>query len=182
MRLDYPIHERTLDNGLRVVVSPDHTVPTVAVNLWVDVGSRHESRGRTGFAHLFEHLMFQGSRNVASGEHFSALLAVGARLNATTWFDRTNYFETVPTGALDLALWLEADRHGHLLDAVNQANLDNQRDVVKEEKRQRYDNPPYGQELPDLYAAFSGGKPLAAEHVTGIFTRIQRYVDEAHRR
>ena len=162
MRLDYPIHERTLDNGLRVVVSPDHTVPTVAVNLWVDVGSRHESRGRTGFAHLFEHLMFQGSRNVASGEHFSALLAVGARLNATTWFDRTNYFETVPTGALDLALWLEADRHGHLLDAVNQANLDNQRDVVKEEKRQRYDNPPYGQELPDLYAAlFPEGHPYA---------------------
>ena len=162
MRLDYPIHERTLDNGLRVVVSPDHTVPTVAVNLWVDVGSRHESRGRTGFAHLFEHLMFQGSRNVASGEHFSALLAVGGRLNATTWFDRTNYFETVPTGALDLALWLEADRHGHLLDAVNQANLDNQRDVVKEEKRQRYDNPPYGQELPDLYAAlFPEGHPYA---------------------
>ena len=88
--------------------------------------------------------MFQGSRNVASGEHFTRLMAEGGRLNATTWFDRTNYFETVPKGAYELALWMEADRHGHLLDAVNQENLDNQRDVVKEEKRQRYDNVPYG--------------------------------------
>jgi predicted Zn-dependent peptidase len=148
----YPIAERTLPNGLRVVVSEDHTVPTVTVNLWVGVGSRHEPAGRTGFAHLFEHLMFQGSRNVKSGEHFSALMAEGGRLNATTWFDRTNYFETVPKGALELALWLEADRHGHLLDAVNQENLDNQRDVVKEEKRQRYDNVPYGNALVDVYA------------------------------
>jgi predicted Zn-dependent peptidase len=148
----YPIVDRTLRNGLRVVVSEDRTVPTVTVNLWVKVGSRHEAPGRTGFAHLFEHLMFQGSRNVASGEHFSALMAQGGRLNATTWFDRTNYFETVPKGAFELALWLEADRHGHLLDAVTQENLDNQRDVVKEEKRQRYDNVPYGNALIDVYA------------------------------
>ncbi|GAA1886296.1 M16 family metallopeptidase [Lapillicoccus jejuensis] len=148
----YPIATRTLANGLRVVVSEDHAVPTVTVNLWVGVGSRHESPGRTGFAHLFEHLMFQGSRQVASGEHFTALMAHGGRLNATTWFDRTNYFETVPTGAFELALWLEADRHGHLLDAVTQENLDNQRDVVKEEKRQRYDNVPYGTALLDVYA------------------------------
>ena len=148
----YPIVERTLPNGLRVIVSEDHAVPNVAVNLWVGVGSRHEARGRTGLGHLFEHLMFQGSRNVASGEHFSALMNEGARLNATTWFDRTNYFETIPVGALDLALWLEADRHGYLLDAVTQENLDNQRDVVKEEKRQRYDNVPYGQALIDIYA------------------------------
>jgi predicted Zn-dependent peptidase len=160
MPLDYPIHRRTLPNGLRVVVSPDHTVPNVTVNLWVGVGSRHESAGRTGFAHLFEHLMFQGSRSVRSGEHFEALMAQGARLNATTWFDRTNYFETVPTGAVALALWLEADRHGHLLDAVTQENLDNQRDVVKEEKRQRYDNQPYGNALIDVYAAvFPEGHP-----------------------
>ena len=158
--VDYPLAERTLDNGLRVIVSEDHTVPTVAVNLWVGVGSRHESAGRTGLAHLFEHLMFQGSRHVASGEHFSALMDEGGRLNATTWFDRTTYFETVPTGALDLALWLEADRHGHLLDAVTQENLDNQRDVVKEEKRQRYDNVPYGSALIDLYATvFPEGHP-----------------------
>ena len=148
----YPIADRTLPNGLRVIVSEDHAVPTVTVNVWVNVGSRHEAPGRTGFAHLFEHLMFQGSRNVASGEHFSALMAQGGRLNATTWFDRTNYFETVPKGALELALWLEADRHGHLLDAVTQENLDNQRDVVKEEKRQRYDNVPYGNALIDVYA------------------------------
>ncbi|MDO5501588.1 MAG: pitrilysin family protein [Actinomycetia bacterium] len=153
MPLDYPIDERTLENGLRVIVSTDHTVPVVTVNLWVGVGSRHEASGKTGFAHLFEHLMFQGSRSVASGEHFAALMAHGGRLNATTWFDRTNYFETVPVGALELALWLEADRHGHLLDAVTQDNLDNQRDVVKEEKRQRYDNQPYGNALTDVYAA-----------------------------
>ncbi|KGN34943.1 peptidase M16 [Knoellia sinensis KCTC 19936] len=160
MPLDYPVHERTLPNGLRVVVSPDPSVPNVTVNIWVGVGSRHESAGRTGFAHLFEHLMFQGSRNVASGEHFEALMAQGGRLNATTWFDRTNYFETVPKGALELALWLEADRHGHLLHAVNQENLDNQRDVVKEEKRQRYDNQPYGNALIDVYAAvFPEGHP-----------------------
>ena len=155
----YPILERTLSNGLRVVVSPDHTVPAVTVNLWVGVGSKDESAGRTGLAHLFEHLMFQGSRNVASGEHFSALMAQGGRLNATTWFDRTNYFETVPTGAFELALWLEADRHGHLLDAVTQENLDNQRDVVKEEKRQRYDNMPYGTALIDIYATVFPGRP-----------------------
>ncbi|GIL36255.1 pitrilysin family protein [Phycicoccus sp. DTK01] len=160
MPLDYPVHRRTLPNGLRVVVSPDHTVPNVTVNLWVGVGSRHEQAGRTGFAHLFEHLMFQGSRNVRSGEHFEALMAEGGRLNATTWFDRTNYFETVPKGALELALWLEADRHAHLLDALTQENLDNQRDVVKEEKRQRYDNQPYGTALIDVYATvFPEGHP-----------------------
>src|SRR6476646_3690986 len=160
MPLDYRIAERTLANGLRVIVSEDHSVPNVTVNLWVNVGSRHETQGRTGFAHLFEHLMFQGSRHVANGEHFSALMAEGGRLNATTWFDRTNYFETVPKGALELALWMEADRHGHLLDAVTQESLDNQRDVVKEEKRQRYDNVPYGNALIDMYAAiFPQGHP-----------------------
>ncbi len=158
--MDYPIEETTLPNGLRVVVSEDHAAPVVAVNLWVGVGSRHEQPGRTGFAHLFEHLMFQGSRNVASGEHFSALMGAGGRLNATTWFDRTNYFETLPATALDLALWMEADRHGHLLDAVTQENLDNQRDVVKEEKRQRYDNQPYGEALHHLDASvFPEGHP-----------------------
>jgi zinc protease len=160
MPLDYPIHETTLSNGLRVVVSPDASVPTVTVNIWVNVGSRHEVVGRTGFAHLFEHLMFQGSRHIASGEHFTRLMAEGGRLNATTWFDRTNYFETVPKGAYELALWMEADRHGHLLDAVTQENLDNQRDVVKEEKRQRYDNVPYGTALIEVYAAvFPTGHP-----------------------
>ena len=140
----YPITERTLDNGLRVIASPDHGAPSVAVNLWYDVGSRDEEPGRTGFAHLFEHVMFQGSANVATGQHIALLQAAGASVNATTWFDRTNYFETLPTGGLDLALWLEADRLSSLLDALTQQNLDNQREVVKEEKRQRYDNVPYG--------------------------------------
>lgn len=181
MPLDYPIHTATLPNGLRVVISPDHQVPTVTVNLWVGVGSRHEPPGRTGFAHLFEHLMFQGSRSVASGEHFAALLAQGGRLNATTWFDRTNYFETVPTGALDLALWLEADRHGYLLDAVTQANLDNQRDVVKEEKRQRYDNPPYGQVLPDLYAVlFPPGHPYHHATIGSMADLDAASLDDVH--
>jgi zinc protease len=142
--LRYPIEQQTLDNGLRLIASPDHVAPSVAVNLWYDVGSRHEERGRTGFAHLFEHIMFQGSANVPSGQHIALMQAAGASVNATTWFDRTNYFETLPTGGLDLALWLEADRLSSLLDALTQENLDNQREVVKEEKRQRYDNVPYG--------------------------------------
>jgi zinc protease len=143
-QLGYPIVQHSLANGLRVISSPDHIAPSVAVNLWYDVGSRDEEQGRTGFAHLFEHVMFQGSGHVVSGQHIALLQAAGAVVNATTWFDRTNYFETLPTGGLDLALWLEADRMGTLLDALTQENLDNQREVVKEEKRQRYDNVPYG--------------------------------------
>jgi zinc protease len=156
--LDYPITEHTLDNGLRVIASPDHGAPSVAVNLWYDVGSRHEhvgldgQTGRTGFAHLFEHVMFQGSAHVPSGQHIALMQAAGASVNATTWFDRTNYFETLPTGGLDLALWLEADRLGSLLDALTQESLDNQREVVKEEKRQRYDNVPYGNAMERLIA------------------------------
>lgn len=148
VELSYPIHRHRLDNGLRVVISPEPATPTVAVNLWYDVGSRHEQvgvdgqPGRTGFAHLFEHLMFQGSANVASGDHFKLLQSAGATVNATTWFDRTNYFEALPVGGLDLALWLEADRMASL--AVTAENFETQRDVVKEEKRQRYDNVPYG--------------------------------------
>jgi zinc protease len=146
----YPIEQLSLDNGLRVVASPDHSAPSVAVNLWYGVGSRHEELGRTGFAHLFEHVMFQGSAHVTSGQHIGLMQAAGAAVNATTWFDRTNYFETLPTGGLDLALWLEADRLGTLLDALTQENLDNQREVVKEEKRQRYDNVPYGDVLEQM--------------------------------
>ncbi|MBA8795610.1 putative Zn-dependent peptidase [Friedmanniella endophytica] len=144
VRLDYPIVQSRLDNGLRVIASPDPGVGSVAVNLWYDVGSRHEQPHRTGFAHLFEHLMFQGSGGVASGEHFGLLQAAGASVNATTWFDRTNYFETLPAGGLDLALWLEADRMASLPAALTRENFENQREVVKEEKRQRYDNVPYG--------------------------------------
>ena len=160
--LGYPLVQRTLANGLRVIVSPDHAAPVVAVNLWYDVGSRDEASGASGFAHLFEHLMFQGSESVGSGEHLNDMQAVGASVNATTSFDRTNYFEAVPTGALDLALWLEADRMATLPVALTQSNLDNQRDVVKEEKRQRYDNVPYGDALEHLLAlTFPDGHPYA---------------------
>ncbi|WP_152360628.1 M16 family metallopeptidase [Microlunatus speluncae] len=146
----YPISETVLGNGLRVIASPDHNAPSVAVNLWYDVGSRHEQLGRTGFAHLFEHIMFQGSAHVAAGQHIGLMQAAGAMVNATTSMDRTNYFETLPTGGADLALWLEADRMGTLLDALTQENLDTQREVVKEEKRQRYDNVPYGDAMQRL--------------------------------
>ncbi|WP_214414227.1 M16 family metallopeptidase [Sphaerisporangium fuscum] len=146
-------HRHTLANGLRVVIEEDHDTPAVAVNLWYGVGSRHERPGRTGLAHLFEHLMFQGSANVAAGEHFALLDAIGAQLNATTSHDRTNYFETVPTQGLDLALWLEADRLGGLLAALDQTGLDNQRDVVRNERRQRMDNQPYGTAWERLFSA-----------------------------
>src|SRR5262249_1993524 len=103
-----PLHEYRLDNGLRVVICEDHMVPLAAINIWYDVGSRHEVAGLTGLAHLFEHLMFQGSAHVAEGEHAALLQGAGAPFNATTSFERTNYFETVPISHLDLALWLEA--------------------------------------------------------------------------
>jgi zinc protease len=136
--------DERLDNGLRVIVSEDHLAPVVAVNVWYGVGSKHERPGKTGFAHLFEHVMFQGSAHVAKAEHIALIQAAGGTMNGTTWLDRTNYFETLPAHQLDLGLWLEADRMATLLDALSQENLDNQRDVVKNEKRWSYDNRPYG--------------------------------------
>ena len=142
--LSIPTKRHTLDNGLKIVLSPDTSAPVVAVNLWYGVGSRNERHGRTGFAHLFEHMMFQGSAHVPKNQHFELVERAGGSLNGSTWFDRTNYFETVPSHHLELALWLEADRMGWLLPAMTQDKLDNQRDVVKNEKRWRYDNQPYG--------------------------------------
>jgi zinc protease len=139
-----PIERHRLPNGLRVLLSRDDRAPIVAVNLWYDVGSRHEKPGKTGFAHLFEHMMFQGSANVAKGEHFSLVQAAGGTLNATTWLDRTNYFETLPSHELELGLWLESDRLASLLPAMTQEKLDNQREVVKNERRSSVDNQPYG--------------------------------------
>ena len=139
-----PYQEFTLPNGLRVIVHEDHKAPIVAVNIWYHVGSKDEPRGRTGFAHLFEHLMFNGSEN-HPGEYFDPFELVGATdMNGTTNTDRTNYFENVPTTALDTALWMESDRMGHLLGAIDQATLDEQRGVVQNEKRQG-ENQPYGQ-------------------------------------
>ena len=139
-----PIERHALENGLRVVLSRDPRAPAVAVNLWYDVGSKHEKAGKTGFAHLFEHMMFQGSANVEKGQHFSVVQAAGGTLNASTWLDRTNYYETLPGHELELALWLEADRMASLLPAMTQEKLDNQRDVVKNERRWSVDNQPYG--------------------------------------
>jgi predicted Zn-dependent peptidase len=136
--------DERLANGLRLIVAPDPLAPIVAVDVWYAVGSKNEVPGKTGFAHLFEHVMFQGSAHVGKTEHMALVQAAGGSLNGTTWLDRTNYFETVPSHQLELALWLEADRMATLLDALNQEKLDNQRDVVKNEKRSSYDNRPYG--------------------------------------
>ena len=136
-----PIKQFSLDNGLRIVLNEDHSVPVVSVAVYYDVGSRNEREGRTGFAHLFEHMMFQGSENVPKAAHFQYISNAGGTMNGTTSSERTNYFETLPANQLPLALWLESDRMRSL--AVTQENLDNQREAVKEEKRLRYDNQPY---------------------------------------
>ncbi|MFD4394858.1 M16 family metallopeptidase [Kitasatospora sp. NPDC058397] len=154
------ITEHRLANGLRVVLSEDHLTPVAAVCLWYDVGSRHEVKGRTGLAHLFEHLMFQGSANVSNNGHFELVQGAGGSLNGTTSFERTNYFETMPAHQLELALWLEADRMGSLLAALDETSMENQRDVVKNERRQRYDNVPYGTAFEKLTAlSFPDGHP-----------------------
>jgi zinc protease len=147
-----PIQSFRLDNGLLVVLSQDRTAPIVAVNLWYHVGSANERSGRTGFAHLFEHMLFQGSEHVGSNEHFELIQRAGGTLNGSTWLERTNYYETVPSNQLALALWLEADRMGSLLPAMTQEKLDTQRDVVKNERRWSVDNQPYGSWLERLSA------------------------------
>ncbi len=157
--IEIPFEKFTLDNGLTVVVHEDRKAPVVAVSIWYHVGSKNEPTGKTGFAHLFEHLMFNGSENY-DGEYFEPFEQVGATgMNGTTWFDRTNYFETVPTPALDMALWMESDRMGHLLGAVTQEKLDNQIGVVQNEKRQG-DNQPYGMtEYRILEGVYPAGHP-----------------------
>jgi len=137
------IAKETLDNGLDVIVHEDHHAPLVAVNVWYHVGSKNERPGRTGFAHLFEHLMFEGSAHQPRG-YFEPLQEAGASLNGSTSADRTNYWEVVPKSAARLALWMEADRMGWLLPAVTELRLNVQRDVVLNERRQNYENRPYG--------------------------------------
>ena len=134
-----------LENGLEVILAEDHRLPRVAVNVWYHAGPVNEEPGRTGFAHLFEHMMFQGTRHVEGDAHFRLLSGAGAtRINGTTSLDRTNYFETVPSNQIELALWLESDRMGYMLDVLDQASLSNQQDVVRNERRQRTENRPYG--------------------------------------
>ncbi len=135
----------TLPNGLVVILSEDHRLPLVSTNIWYHVGPANELPGRTGFAHLFEHMMFEGSKHVPGNGHIRYLEAAGASdLNGTTDFDRTNYFETLPSNQLELALWLESDRMGYLPDKLDQASLTNQQDVVRNERRQSIENSPYG--------------------------------------
>jgi predicted Zn-dependent peptidase len=154
------VAEHRLGNGLRLVVSEDHLNPVVAVCLWYDVGSRYEVMGRTGLAHLFEHLMFEGSAQVRGSGHVELVQGAGGTLNGSTSFERTNYYETMPAHQLELALWLEADRMGSLLAALDEESLQNQRDVVKNERRQRYDNVPYGTAFERMTAlAYPGGHP-----------------------
>ena len=140
--IEIPFREFKLKNGLRVILSEDHAAPTTSISVTYNVGSRDERPGRTGFAHLFEHMMFQGSENVGKGEHFIVVLTIGGRMNGTTNADRTNYFETLPKNQLELGLFLESERMRSL--NINQANFDNQRLTVQEERRQNYDNRPYG--------------------------------------
>jgi len=139
---EIPFTEYDLDNGLHVIFSPSHQVPLVVTNLWYHVGAKDDPPARTGFAHLFEHMMFQGSRNVGKAEHLKYVERAGGMINASTSVDRTNYFQTLPSSQLELALWLESDRMLSL--DVTSENFENQRAVVKEERRQRYDNRPYG--------------------------------------
>ncbi|CAN5423387.1 hypothetical protein BH24GEM3_BH24GEM3_24670 [soil metagenome] len=142
IQLSYETYQ--LPNGLNVILSRDTILPVVAVNLWYHVGSANEVPGRTGFAHLFEHMMFQGSANVGDDQHFARIQEAGGTLNGSTNPDRTNYYQAVPSNFLEMLLWLEADRMGFLLPAMTQEKLDNQRSVVQNERRQRYENAPYG--------------------------------------
>lgn len=156
-----PIETFELENGLFVTLSEDHSAPIVAVNLWYHVGSANERAGRTGFAHLFEHMLFQGSENIAANQHFELVQRAGGTLNGSTWLERTNYFETLPSHHLALGLWLEADRMGRLLPAMTQEKLNTQRAVVKNERRWSVDNQPYGtwwEKLPAL--AFPPSHPF----------------------
>ncbi|MSQ82078.1 MAG: insulinase family protein [Myxococcales bacterium] len=140
-------HRYVLPSGMEVILVPDRTLPLVAVNLWVHVGSGDEELSKSGFAHLFEHMMFQGGKHAGEDQHFAVLRKAGATgINGTTNSDRTNYFEQMPAHHLETALWLESDRLGWLLDLLNQKSLDNQREVVRNERRQRYDNVPFGKE------------------------------------
>ena len=142
--INIPYKKYKLDNGLTVIVHEDHSDPLVHVDVTYHVGSAREELGKSGFAHFFEHMMFQGSENVADEEHFKIISEAGGTLNGTTNSDRTNYFETVPVNQLEKMLWLEADRMGFLLDAVTQEKFEVQRETVKNERGQRVDNRPYG--------------------------------------
>jgi len=150
LKIDY--EKYSLANGLQVILYPDNSVPVTAVNIWYRVGSANEKKGMTGFAHLFEHMMFQGSQNIPKEGHFRYIQEAGGNLNGSTSIDRTNYYETVPANYLELALWLESDRMGFMLPGLTQEKLDNQKEVVMNERRQRYENQPYGKAWETLFS------------------------------
>ena len=184
MNISFTKH--TLDNGLDVLIHEDHSVPIVAVNIWYHVGSKNETPGRTGFAHLFEHLMFEGSQHYDRG-YFHPLQEAGASLNGSTNADRTNYWEVVPTNALDLALWMESDRMGYLLPALTDAKFANQREVVLNERRQNYENRPYGlagmaivsalypPHHPYHWLTIGAADDICAAHIDDVRAFFQRY-------
>ncbi|MDQ3673214.1 MAG: insulinase family protein [Gemmatimonadota bacterium] len=183
LRIDFV--EEQLPNGLKVIYHVDHSTPVAAVVLWYNVGSKHEQPRRTGFAHLFEHMMFQGSKNVAKGQHFGLLEAAGGRggadINGTTDTDRTNYFEQVPSNQLELALWLEADRMGNLLETVDKVKLDNQREVVKNERRQGVDNQPYGTWFEKMQASvFPANHPYSHSVIGSMDDLSAATVEDVH--
>ncbi len=165
------VEKYALNNGLEVLLLEDHTTPMVGVNIWYKVGSKNEKRGRTGFAHLFEHLMFEGSQHHDRDYH-ATLEKLGAQINGSTNIDRTNYFETLPSRGLELALWLESERMGFLLPALTQHKLDNVRDVVKNERRQRIDDVPYGQSTEDMIAVLSSPTRPEEHSVIGSMTDL----------
>jgi zinc protease len=178
--VNIPFTKHTLANGLDVLLHEDHACPIVAVNLWYHVGSKNERLGKTGFAHLFEHLMFEGSEHHDRG-FFQPLQGAGATLNGSTNADRTNYWEVVPSGALELALWMESDRMGYLLPALTQAKFANQRDVVLNERRQNYENRPYGLAPMALVAAlFPPDHPYHWTTIGEVADLHAAALDEAH--
>jgi zinc protease len=189
--MNIPFTKYTLDNGLDVLVHEDHSLPIVAVNVWYHVGSKNEVPGRTGFAHLFEHLMFEGSQHYDRG-YFHPLQEAGAALNGSTNADRTNYWEVVPGNALDLALWMESDRMGYLLPALTEAKFSNQREVVLNERRQNYENRPYGlagmaivsalypADHPYHWLTIGGADDIRAAHIDDVRAFFQRYYHPAN--
>ena len=184
--MNIPYTRQTLDNGLDVLIHEDHGCPIVAVNLWYHVGSKNETPGRTGFAHLFEHLMFEGSKHYDKG-YFHPLQEAGALLNGSTNADRTNYWEVVPTNALELALWMESDRMGYLLPALTDAKFENQREVVLNERRQNYENRPYGfagmavmaalypEDHPYHWMTIGAAQDIRAAHIDDVRAFFQTY-------
>jgi len=169
-----PFERYTLPNGLTVILSPDHTVPTVAVDVWYHAGSKNEVPGHTGFAHMFEHVMFTGSLNVPYGMHDRLTEGVGGSNNGSTSNDRTNYYETVPSNYLESALWLEADRMGFLLEKLDSAKFAAQRDIVQNERRQGTDNQPYGRSFEIITAAMYPPSNPYSWPVVGYITELQQ--------